>query len=83
MIRERIAKLISVKSIITIVMIGLFAICALTRDTIPDEVNNLVMIVVSFYFGSQSTSYDLKSERDKLKAKIDELEHREDVNSHE
>ena len=50
--KNRFAKLIDVKSIVTIVLTALF--CALAfRGNIPQEVNTIYLMVVSFYFGTQ------------------------------
>ena len=50
--RERIAKLIDVKSIVTIALTMLFCILAF-KGTIPQEVNNIYLLVIGFYFGTQ------------------------------
>ena len=51
--REKIAKLIDVKSIITILLTGLFCALAL-RGTVSQEVLTIYTVVISFYFGTQT-----------------------------
>ena len=50
---ERLAKLLTVKSIVTIVLTVLFVIVAL-RGTIPQEVMTIFTTVIAFYFGTQA-----------------------------
>lgn len=51
--REKLSKLINVKSIITILLTGLFCALAL-KGTVPQEVLTIYTVVISFYFGTQS-----------------------------
>ena len=51
--KNKFAKLIDVKSIITLALTGLFCILAF-KGTIPQEVNNIYLMIVAFYFGTQS-----------------------------
>lgn len=51
--REKIAKLIDVKSIITILLTGLFCALAL-KGTVSQEVLTIYTVVISFYFGTQT-----------------------------
>ena len=55
--KERLNKLLTVKSIVTIVLTILFTIVAL-RGTIPQEVMTIFTTVIAFYFGTQSTKTD-------------------------
>lgn len=50
---DRLAKLIDVKSIITLMFTVLFCILAF-KGAIPQEVNNVYLMIVAFYFGTQS-----------------------------
>lgn len=50
---ERLAKLLTVKSIVTIALTALFVIVAL-RGTIPQEVMTIFTTVIAFYFGTQA-----------------------------
>jgi hypothetical protein len=52
--KERLTKLLSVKSIITILLTILYIIVALRRD-IPQEVMTIYTTVIAFYFGTQAT----------------------------
>lgn len=47
------AALIKVKTIVTMVVIGVFAAMALTGKFQPDTVMTVVTMVVAFYFGTQ------------------------------
>ena len=47
------AKLLKVKTIVTLVVIGVFAVLALTNRLPVDNVMIVVSMVVSFYFGTQ------------------------------
>lgn len=51
--KERLNKLLTVKSIVTIVLTILFTIVAL-RGNIPQEVMTIFTTVIAFYFGTQS-----------------------------
>ena len=48
------ANLIKVKTIVTLVVIAVFAILALRGDITADNVMIIISMVVSFYFGTQS-----------------------------
>lgn len=50
---ERLADLIKVKTIVTMVVIVIFAVLALRGDITADNVMVIVTSVVSFYFGTQ------------------------------
>lgn len=52
-IKERIAKLIDVKSIITILLTITFVILALNRIITGQEFLTIFTVVISFYFGTQ------------------------------
>lgn len=58
-ILKNIANLIKVKTIVTLVVIGVFAVLALRGDISPDNVMIIISMVVSFYFGTQ---HEKKSE---------------------
>lgn len=47
------ANLIKVKTIVTLVVIAVFAVLALRGDITSDNVLLVVSMVVSFYFGTQ------------------------------
>ena len=50
---KNLAALIKVKTIVTMVVIGVFAAMALTGKFQPDTVMTIVTMVVAFYFGTQ------------------------------
>lgn len=50
---NNLAALIKVKTIVTLVVIFVFAVMALTGKLQPDTVMTVVVMVVSFYFGTQ------------------------------
>lgn len=54
MVKEKIAKLINVKSVVTIVLTGVFATLALTDRISGQEFLTLFTVIISFYFGTQS-----------------------------
>lgn len=51
--KERLIKLLSVKSIITILLTGLFIFVAV-KGNIPQEVMTIFTTVIAFYFGTQA-----------------------------
>lgn len=53
-LKKRAASLVSVKSIVTIVMTIVFAVLALRGDITGQDFLTIFLIVVSFYFGTQS-----------------------------
>ena len=53
-ILKNFANLIKVKTIVTLVVIAVFAVLALRGDITADNVMIIISMVVSFYFGTQS-----------------------------
>lgn len=53
-ILENFAALIKVKTIVTLVVIAIFAVLSLRGDISPDNVMIIISMVVSFYFGTQA-----------------------------
>ncbi len=53
--KERLAKLIDVKSIITFMLTVLFFILALKSVITGEQVNMIFTTVIAFYFGTQAT----------------------------
>ena len=47
------ANLIKVKTIVTLVVVAVFAVLALNGSIVPDDVKDIVYIVIAFYFGTQ------------------------------
>jgi uncharacterized protein (DUF486 family) len=52
-ILKNFANLIKVKTIVTLVVIAVFAVLALSGSITPDDVKDIVYIVIAFYFGTQ------------------------------
>ena len=47
------AALIKVKTIVTFVVIVVYAVLALRGDITPENVQNITLMVIAFYFGTQ------------------------------
>ena len=52
--KERLAKLINVKSIITILLAIVFSYLSISGDIQPDQFMTVFTVIISFYFGSQT-----------------------------
>jgi len=50
---RNLANLWKVKTLVTLVVIGVFAVLALRGSISPDNVMIIISMVVSFYFGTQ------------------------------
>lgn len=50
---QNFANLIKVKTIVTFVVVAVFAVLALRGDITPDNVMIIVTSVIAFYFGTQ------------------------------
>lgn len=59
---KNLAALIKVKTLVTLVVIFVFAVLALRGDITADNVMIVVSTVIAFYFGTQYESKALKSE---------------------
>ena len=53
LIRKRLANLMSVKSIVTLVLTGVFAYMAVTGN-ISQDFMTIYAVIIAFYFGTQS-----------------------------
>ena len=53
-ILKNVANLIKVKTIITMVVIAVFAVLSLRGDITADNAMIIISMVVSFYFGTQA-----------------------------
>lgn len=56
--KEKLAKLINVKSIITIILSGVFAYLAIVGKVSAEQFLTIFTVIVSFYFGIQSAKKD-------------------------
>lgn len=52
-LKKTFAALLKIKSIVTLVVISVFAVLALKGSIQPDNVMIIISMVVSFYFGTQ------------------------------
>ena len=50
---KNIANLIKVKTIVTIIVLAVWAYLAITGTVNADAVNNVTLMVIAFYFGTQ------------------------------
>lgn len=50
---DKIAKLIDVKSLSTLTMVGVFAFLSVTGEISSEQFLTIFTVVVSFYFGTQ------------------------------
>lgn len=53
-LKKNLANLIKVKTIVTMVVILIFAVLAVRGDITPDNVMIIVSTVIAFYFGTQA-----------------------------
>lgn len=51
--KERLAKLLSVKSLVTIILTAVFAYLAVTRYITAEQTLTIYTTIIAFYFGTQ------------------------------
>lgn len=51
---ERFARLIDVKSIVTIILTGVFSVLAITGRVQADQFLTVFTVIIAFYFGTQA-----------------------------
>lgn len=51
---ERLARLIDVKSIVTIILTGVFSMLAITGRVQADQFLTVFTVIIAFYFGTQA-----------------------------
>lgn len=56
--KEKLAKLINVKTIVTFVVTAVFAVLALRESVTPEVTMGVVTTVIAFYFGTQKEKKD-------------------------
>lgn len=61
-ILKNFAALVKVKTIVTLVVIAVFAVLALNGNIVPGDVKDIVYIVIAFYFGTQHEKKDKEKE---------------------
>jgi hypothetical protein len=64
--REKIAKLIDVKSIITFTLTGVFAYLSLTEKISEDQFMLIFTMCISFFFGRKTGKDEARSEGSKV-----------------
>lgn len=52
--KEKLAKLINVKSIITILLTIVFSYLSISGDIQPEQFMTVFTVIISFYFGTQA-----------------------------
>lgn len=52
--KEKLAKLLCVKSIVTLILTGVFSILAVRGDINSDQFITIFTVVIGFYFGTQT-----------------------------
>jgi hypothetical protein len=50
---KNLAGLVKVKTLVTVTVLGVFAVLALRGSILPEDVMLIVSMVISFYFGTQ------------------------------
>ena len=58
--KNRLAKLINVKSIVTIVLTVVFSVLSLKGRITPESFLTIFTVVIGFYFGTQTKKEDNK-----------------------
>ena len=53
-VKEKILKLLSVKSIVTIVLTGVFSYLAIVNRISGEQFLTIFTVIISFYFGTQA-----------------------------
>jgi hypothetical protein len=59
---KNIAALLKVKTIVTMIVLTVFAVLALKGDITPDNVMIVVTSVIAFYFGTQHEKAQIKGD---------------------
>lgn len=57
-ITENLANLIKVKTLVTFIVVTVFAILAIKGVLSPENVQDVVLMVIAFYFGTQHEKKD-------------------------
>lgn len=52
--KERLSKLIDVKSIVTLTLTGVFAYMNIVGIAVPETFKTIYVMIIGFYFGTQS-----------------------------
>lgn len=54
-VKERLSKLIDVKSIVTLTLTGVFAYLNIAAIPVPEAFKTIYVMIIGFYFGTQTT----------------------------
>ena len=57
--KEKMTKLINVKSIVTLVLTGVFAYLAITKIIGAEQFLTTFTVIIAFYFGTQTMKKDV------------------------
>lgn len=60
--KEKLAKLVDVKSIVTIIVTGVFASLSITGHVTSEQFLTIFTMVMAFYFGTQSAKQNTAAE---------------------
>ena len=63
-LKNRLAALINVKTVVTFAVTAVFVVLAIRKDISPEIVMNIVVMVMSFYFGTQYEKNNQKEEEE-------------------
>ena len=58
-VKQKFAKLIDVKSLVTLALTGLFCVLAI-KGNISQEVQTIYLMIIAFYFGTQHAKKDVE-----------------------
>lgn len=59
--KEKLAKLVNVKSIVTLILCGVFAYLSIIGQILPDQFLTIFTVIISFYFGVQHEKKEANS----------------------
>lgn len=62
MIRDKLAKLINVKSVVTIILTLVFAYLAIRGDITGEQFLQIFLMIIAFYFGTQTEKKNREEE---------------------
>lgn len=76
-LKKRLANLVSVKSIVTVILTLVFTVLALRGDVTGQDFLTIFLMVISFYFGTQSQkvqdAVDVKTAQDGVEVIPDDV----------
>lgn len=52
--KDKLAKLVNVKSIVTLILTGVFSYLAITKEITGEQFLMIFTTIIAFYFGTQS-----------------------------